>query len=155
MATEFSLTGSLRLTPKVVDTLNLTDVTDTATVAYSVTLSDGSGADQANRYWKDVRTVAAGTTATVTLSSLPLNVFTGTGTLNLAKQKVVAIRNLSATTAVTVAMGTSLTAVLAAGGVVYATNPTAAAWAAATLTLTNGGASAVDVEIHLVGVKAT
>jgi len=151
MATEFSLTGSLRLTPKVVDTLNLTDVTDTATVSYSVTLADGTGADQANRYWKDVRTVAASTTVT----ALALNVFTGTGTLNLAKQKVVAIRNLSTTTAVTVAMGTSLTAVLAAGGVVYATNPSAAGWAEDDLTLTNGGASAVDVEIHVVGVKAT
>lgn len=155
MATEFSLTGSLRLAPKVVDTLNLTDVTDTATVSYSVTMADGSGADQANRYWRDVITTAAGQTVTIDLTDLELNVFAGTGTLNLAKQKVVAIRNLSTTTAVTVAMGTSLTAVLAPGGVVYAVNPSAAGWTAASLTLTNGGGSAVDVEIHLVGVKAT
>jgi hypothetical protein len=39
--------------------------------------------------------------------------------------------------------------------VVYATNPSAAGWAEDDLTLTNGGASAVDVEIHVVGVKAT
>lgn len=155
MATVFSLTGSLRLTPKVVDTLNLTDVTDTAAINWSVTMADGSAADQANRYWKDVVTTAASQTTTLDLEDLELNVFAGTGTLNLAKQKTVAIRNLSTTTAVTVAMGTSLTAVLAPGGVVYATNPSAAGWAEDDLTITNAGGSAVDVEIHLVGVKAT
>lgn len=65
------------------------------------------------------------------------------------------VRNLSTTTAVTVALGTSLTAVLAPGGVVYGTNPSAAGWTANTLTLTNSGGSAVDVEIHLIGVRAT
>jgi hypothetical protein len=155
MAVEFSLSGSLRLTPKVVDTLNLTDVTDTATVNYAITLANGSGLDQANRYWRDVVTVAASQTLTVDLEDLDLNIFTGTGSLNLAKQKVVVLRNLSATTAVSVAMGTSLTAVLAAGGVVYATNPTAAGWAEDDLTITNAGGAAVDVEIHICGVKAT
>ena len=155
MATLFSLSGSLRLTPRVVDTLNLTDVTDTASINWAVTMADGAGADQANRYWKDVVTTAAGQSTTLDLADLELNVFTGTGSLALASQKVVVARNLSATTAVTVAMGTSLTAVLAPGGVVYATNPSAAGWAESTLTITNGGAAAVDVEIHLVGVKAT
>lgn len=155
MATLFSLSGSLRLTPRIVDTLNLTDVTDTASINWAVTMADGAGADQANRYWKDVVTTAAGQSTTLDLTDLELNVFTGTGSLALASQKVVVARNLSATTAVTVAMGTSLTAVLAPGGVVYATNPSAAGWAESTLTITNGGAAAVDVEIHLVGVKAT
>jgi methylthioribose-1-phosphate isomerase len=155
MATAFSLTGSLRLTPKVVDTLNLTDVTDTTAINWAVSMADGSAADQANRYWKDVVTIAASQTATIDLEDLELNVFTGTGTLNLASQKIALLRNLSATTAVTVALGTSLTAVLAPGGVVYATNPSAAGWAEDDLTITNAGAAAVDVEIHLVGVKAT
>ena len=155
MATLFSLSGSLRLTPRIVDTLNLTDVTDTASINWAVTMADGAGADQANRYWKDVVTTAAGQSTTLDLTDLELNVFTGTGSLALASQKVVVARNLSATTAVTVAMGTGLTAVLAPGGVVYATNPSAAGWAESTLTITNGGAAAVDVEIHLVGVKAT
>lgn len=155
MATLFSLSGSLRLTPRIVDTLNLTDVTDTASINWAVTMADGAGADQANRYWKDVVTTAAGQSTTLDLTDLELNVFTGTGSLALASQKVVVARNLSATTAVTVSMGTSLTAVLAPGGVVYATNPSAAGWAESTLTITNGGAAAVDVEIHLVGVKAT
>lgn len=155
MATLFSLTGSLRLTPRVVDTLNLTDVTDTAAINYAVTMADGAGAGQANRYWKDVVTTAASQTTTLDLTDLELNVFMGTGSLNLASQKVVVLRNLSTATAVTVAMGTSLTAVLAPGGVVYATNPSAAGWAESTLTITNGGAAAVDVEINLVGVKAT
>ena len=155
MATAFSLTGSLRLTPKIVDTLNLTDVTDTTAINWAVSMADGSAADQANRYWKDVVTTAASQTTTIDLSDLELKVFTGTGSLDLASQKTVAIRNLSTTTAVTVAMGTSLTAVLAPGGVVYATNPSAAGWAESSLTITNGGAAAVDVEIHLVGVKET
>jgi hypothetical protein len=154
MATKFSLSGSLRLTPKIVDTLSLTDVTDTAAINQSVTLLDGTGANQANRYWKDVVTVAASTTETVDLEALPLNVFGGTGTLDLVKQKVVYIRNLSATGAVTVAMGTSLTALLGPGGVLYATKPDATGWGEDDLTITNAGGAAVDVEIHLVGVKA-
>jgi hypothetical protein len=154
MATTFSLTGSLRLTPRIVDTLSLTDVTDTAAINYGITMADGAAADQANRYWKDVVTVAASTTETVDLEALDLNVFGGTGTLDMASQKVVVVRNLSAT-AISVALGTSLTATLAAGGVVYGTNPSAAGWAETSLTLTNAGGAAVDVEIHLVGVKAT
>jgi hypothetical protein len=155
MATTFSLSGSVRLTPKVVDALNLTDVTDTVAINEPITLLDGTGANQANRYWKDVVTVAASTTETVDLKALPLNVFGGTGTLNLAKQKVVYLRNRSATVSVSVAMGTSLTALLGPGGVLCATKPDATGWGEDDLTITNAGGAAVDVEIHLVGVKAT
>lgn len=155
MATTFSLSGSLRLTPKVVDTLNLTDVTDTAAINQSITLADGTGADQANRYWKDIRTVAGGATVTVNLEALPLNVFTGTGTLNLAKQKVVYVRNASATKTLTIAMGTSLTATLGPGGVLYAARPDATAWAEDSLTIANTAGAAADAEIHICGVKAT
>jgi hypothetical protein len=46
-----------------------------------------------------------------------------------------------------------VTAALNAGGVVLASS-TAAGWSETSLTLTNAGASAVSVEVYLVGVKA-
>jgi len=154
MATTFSLSGTLRVVPRLTDTLNLTDVIDTATVNLSFALADGTGADQANTYWRDVVTVAGGDTETIALDALDLNVFGGTGTLDLAAQKVVIVRNRSTTITVSVAMGTSLTATLGPGGVVYATKTDAAGWAEATLTLTNAGGSAADIELYLVGNKA-
>lgn len=153
MAASFSLAGTLRIVPSWVDTLTATTVTDTATAQIGFTLTDGTGNDQANAGWRDKITVAAGQTATVTLSALTLNLFGGTGTLSLASQKVLLARNLSTTTAVTVALGTAVTASLGPGGVVYATRP-ATGWAATTLTITNAGAAAADVELYLVGVKA-
>lgn len=154
MATTFSLSGSLRVVPRLTDTLNLTDVVDTATVNLSFALADGDGANEADTYWRDVVTVAGGDTETVDLTDLDLNVFGGTGTLDMAAQKVVIVRNRSETVAVSVAMGTSLTATLGPGGLVYATKTDAAGWAETSLTLANAGGTAADIEIYLVGVKA-
>lgn len=153
MAAKFTLTGTLRVVPTWTETLPATTVTDTGTAQYTFALADGTGNDQANAGWRDRVTTAAGQTTTISLSSLALNLFGGTGTLSLATQKIFLARNTSTTTAVTVALGTSVSANLGPGGVVYATRP-AAGWAATTLTITNGGASAVDVELYLVGVKA-
>jgi hypothetical protein len=69
------------------------------------------------------------------------------------RQKLLLIRNRSTTIGLTVALGTSVTAALNAGGVVLASS-TAAGWSETSLTLTNAGASAVSVEVYLVGVKA-
>jgi hypothetical protein len=153
VAASFTLTGSLRIQPRWVDSLNTTDVTDSATAAYTFAFADGTAANQANGYFKDVVTVAAATTTTLTMATLPLKAFGGTGTLNLAAQKLILVRNLSTTISVTVALGSLVTAALGPEGVLYVTRP-ATGWAAATLTIQNAGASAADVEIYLVGVKA-
>jgi hypothetical protein len=52
-------------------------------------------------------------------------------------------------------MGTVLTATLGPQGVVYATKPDATGWAATSLTLTNTGGTAADIELYLVGTKAS
>jgi len=154
MATTFSLSGTLRVVPRLTDTLNLTDVIDTATVNLSFALADGTGANQANTYWKDVVTVAASGSQTITLASLPLNAFGGTGTLNLAATKVLVARNRSTTATVALAMNTHVTATLGPEGTVYATKTDATGWAATSITLTNAGGTAADIELYLVGNKA-
>lgn len=154
MATEFSMTGTLRVIPRLTDTLNTTDVIDTATVNLSFTIADGTAANQANTYWKDVVTVAGNGSQTITFSSLPLNVFGGTGTLNLAATKVVIARNRSTTATVVLAMNAHVTATLGPEGVVYATKTDATGWSATSITLTNNSANAADIEIYLVGEKA-
>lgn len=153
MAASFSLTGSLRVVPRLVDSLNTTDVTDTATASYTFAIEDGTGAGQANGFFKDVITVAAGQTQTLALSALTLKAFGGTGTLNLASQKLLLVRNRSTATAVSVALGTAVTASVGPEGTLYVTQP-GTGWAASTLTLANAGGSAADVELYLVGVKA-
>lgn len=154
MATTFSMTGSLRVTPRLADELNLTDIIDTATVNLSFALADGTGASQANTYWKDVVTVAGSGSQTITLSALPLNVFGGTGTLNIAATKVLIARNRSTTATVSLAMNAHVTATLGPEGLVYATKTDATGWAATSITLTNAGATAADIELYLVGEKA-
>lgn len=102
MATEFSLSGSIRFVPKLLDTLAATAVTDTATASIALGLSDGTGDNAANAYWRDVVTIAAGASATLDLQALPLVAFGGTGSLNLATAKAILIVNQSRSRGVTV-----------------------------------------------------
>lgn len=152
MAASFSLTGSLRLDPRWTDDLNTTTVLDSARANLSFALADGDGADEADGYFKDVVTVAAAGTHTYDLTDLTRNVFGGSAGLDLAAVKVILIRNRSETAAVTVALGTSVTGSLDPLGVLYATSMETG-WAEATLTITNAGASAADVEVYLAGVQ--
>lgn len=109
MATEFSLTGSIRFVPKLLDTLAATAVTDTATASIALGLTDGTGDDAANGYWRDVVTIAAGASATLDLKALPLIAFGGTGSLNLATAKALLIVNQSRSRGVTInASGSNL-----------------------------------------------
>lgn len=165
MAASFSLTGSLRIVPRWTDELNTTTVIDTATANISFTLADGTGNDQANGYYKDVITVAAGGTATVDLRALSLNVMGGTGTLSLAKVKTLLIKNRSTTASLSVggsttnrwtALAVDATTV-GPDGVLYVSHPKAGYATSASdkvIAITNNGASAADVEIYIVGVKS-
>ena len=163
MAT-FSLSAALRVIPKWVESLAVRDVTDTTTAALSLTLEDGTGANQANAYWRDVITIAAGATTTVDLTALPLKAFGGTGTLSLAAAKLVLAVNRSDVAGVTF-NGTATNrwatfiggaATLPAGATLYATS-TAAGWTIngtnKLVTITNTGSVAATVELYFVGVK--
>ena len=165
MAASFSLAGTLRVVPSWTDDLNTTTVVDSATALLTFTLTDGTGDAQANGYYKDVVTIAAGGTANVDLRALPLNVMGGTGTLTLAKVKAILLRNRSTTATLSAGVSvanrwTALSAdLLAVGteGVFYATNVNAG-WATTAsnkvLAITNNGAAAADVELYIIGVKA-
>ncbi len=165
MAASFSLTGSLRIVPRWIDDMNTTTVTDTATANLAFTLADGTGNDQANGYFKDVITIAAGGTATVDLRSLTLTLMGGTGTLSLAKVKTLLVKNRSTAASLSVGGTTSNRwTALAAGattvgpdGVLYVSHPKAGYATTASdkvIAITNNGAAAADVELYVVGVKA-
>ena len=165
MAAEFSLTGTLRLVPRWVDDLNTTTVTDTATALLTFTLANGTGNDQADGYTKDVITIAAAGTATIDLRALTLNLFGGTGTVALAKVKTLLIKNRSTTASLSAFGSTSNRwTALAAGavtigpdGTFYVTHPKGGYATTASdkvIAITNNGASAADVELYIVGVKA-
>jgi hypothetical protein len=153
MASTFSLSGSLRISPIWVEPLDASTVTDATSALVSFAFENGTGSGQANAYWRDLVSVSATSTTTINLTALPMNVFSTAGTLDIDRQKLLLIRNRSTTIGLTVALGTSVTAALNAGGVVLASS-TAAGWSETSLTLTNAGASAVSVEVYIVGVKA-
>jgi hypothetical protein len=152
MAANFSLTGSLRLSPVWVEPLDASTVTDATTALVSLSLANGTGTGQADAYWRDLISVGAASTTTINLTALPMNVFGTAGTLDTARQKLLLIRNRSTTLGLTIALGTSATAALNPGGMVLATS-TANGWAETALTLANAGGSSVSVEVYLVGVK--
>jgi hypothetical protein len=153
MASTFSMVGSLRISPVWVEPLDASTVTDATTALASFAFENGTGTGQANAYWRDLVSVSAASTTTINLTALPMNVFGTAGTLDMDRQKLLLVRNRSTTIGLTVALGTSVTATLNAGGVVLASS-TAAGWSETSLTLTNAGASAVSVEVYIVGVKA-
>lgn len=161
MAT-FTLSGQLRIVPSWADALATTTLTDSVTVFQQLTLADGDGAGEADGYWRDVRSVSATTTDTITLASLPLSVFGGSGTLDLDELKLVYVRNLSATLPLQLRFGYPTAQVttdmmlrpgallLLSGGTALQVDSTAPT----TIEVENQGATAAQYEIVLVGVQA-
>ena len=165
MAASFSFAGTLRVVPSWVDDLNTTALTDSVTALIPFTLTDGTGSGQANGYYKDVVTIAAGATANVDLRALPLVFMGGTGTLSLASVKVLLIRNRSTTASLSAGVSvtnrwTALSAdsiAIGPEGVLYTTHLAAGLATTTTnkvLAITNNGAAAADLEVYVVGVKA-
>jgi len=165
VAASFSLAGTLRVVPSWVDELSTTALTDSVTALIPFTLTDGTAAGQANGYYKDVITIAAGGTANVDLRALPLVFMGGTGTLSLASVKVLLIRNRSTTASLSAGVSvanrwTALSAdsiAIGPEGVLYTTHLAAGLATTTTnkvLAITNNGAAAADIEVYVVGVKA-
>ena len=161
----FSLQGTLRLTPSWTDTQDVTEVTDRTSSTFTFDLADGTGLSQANAYWRDVITVAAGVTATLDLRALSLAFYGATGSLSLAKVKtlVVVNRSASAEFAVGVSATNRWTAVssgsltLGPSGIIHLTHPGNGYGTTATdkvLAITNNGAASAEVEVYVCGVKS-
>jgi len=162
VAASFSLTGTLRLDPRLVDDLNTTLVTDATRVNLTLSLTNGDGDGEADAYWRDVRTVAGGATDGIVLSTLPLSVFGGTGTLSIdqANLRLFYIRNLSETAELSIYLedDDKIPVPPSAVMLLHWPKPAALGFASTnsgTITVFNDGTSAADYEILLIGVKAT
>jgi hypothetical protein len=159
VAASFSLTGTLRLDPRWVDDLNTTLVTDATRVNLTLSLTNGDGDGEADAYWRDVRTVAAAPASDLfDITALPLSVFGGTGTLNIATLRAIYIRNLSETQELSYSIQ-GIFVPLPPLGVFFAMLPEgsgASQWLADTtdIEIQNSTATAADYEIILIGVKA-
>jgi len=159
VAASFSLTGTLRLDPRWVDDLNTTLVTDATRVNLTLSLTNGDGDGEADCYWRDVRTVAGSGQDAIDLSALPLSVFGGSGTLDMAQVRAIYVKNLSATMSIFYSTGGNLTEIPPLG-IVFLMLPEDLSindWLAGAqgIEINNFGASAADYEILLIGVKAT
>lgn len=162
MPTTFSLSGTLKVQPKWVETFGVTDVTDAATATHTAALTEGTGAGEANGYWKDQVTVPAGGTVTLDLSSLSHKVFGGTAALGFSTVKVLVV---SAAQAVAFAGSAANrwesfadgAIEIGAGGVLYAVAPQAG-WpvtpTSRIVTFGNGGAAPAVVDVYIAGVTA-
>lgn len=160
MAAEFSLTGQIRLDPRWVDDLNTTVVTDSVRVALTLVLTNGTGTAQANAYWRDVRTVAASATDTISMTTgLDLDVYGGSGTVELDpdKLRLLYVRNLSDTVTLDLVLEDVEQLRLPPAGVLLLSRPADASFAGPNggdVSIVNAAATAADYEVIIVGVQA-
>jgi hypothetical protein len=160
MASTFSMTGSLRLSPVWVEPLDASTVTDSTTALVSFAFQNGTGAGQANAYWRDLRTVAGGATDVIDLSALPLTAFGGTGTLDIATVRAVYVYNRSASSRLEYVLSDNNFSIAPQGVFLWvagslAPNPPLILDGSYALHINNPGVLAVSYEVFLIGVKAT
>jgi hypothetical protein len=161
----FAVTGRVTMNPTWSEDLDLTAIVDKTTVALSTALTDGTGNDQADAYWRDAITIAASATTNLDLRALSRQLMGGTAADTFSTVKILAIYNKA--TAGTISVGVSVSdrwTALAAGsitvgpqGVFYVAYPGGGYATAAgdqVLAITNNGASATDIDIYIVGVHA-
>lgn len=126
--TTFNLAGVVSLTPRVVDG----NATQSDAIAMQLTLADGTGAGAATAYWRGNATVAPGDTVAVDLKNLAVAKLFGTGSLNLAKVKLLMLRNTSAHTSLEIdpdaanAWAPVAPGTIGPGGMILVSEPTAA-----------------------------
>jgi hypothetical protein len=159
MATTFSLQGQLRFVPLWTDDISPSNLSDTSTFLQTLSIANGTGATQANAYWRDVRTVAANTNDLVDLTDLPQEFMGATGSLSFAGLRLIYIRNRSATIAIRFAFDpdnpTGDYCNIAPGGTyvwIGSGWPATAIQTELSLLLRNAGGSAATYEILIVGV---
>jgi hypothetical protein len=161
----FSCTGRVTMSPTWSEDLDLTAIVDKTTLSISTALTDGTGNDQADAYWRDAITIAASATTSLDLRALSRQLMGGTVDDTFAKVKILCLQNKSLTASLSV--GASVAnrwTALAAGavtvgpsGVFYVAFPLAGYTTSASdkiLAITNNGAAAADIDIYIVGVHA-
>lgn len=86
----FSQSGLFTLTPKVVDGR----VTVADAIQVRADLANGTGANQADFYWRGTVSVPNNGNGSLDLTALPVEAYEATGTVGLSKVKTMMIRNL-------------------------------------------------------------
>lgn len=128
MAQSFSLSGAVQLNPSWTDG----SATDDVAVNVALSLDNGTGVGQANSFWSNTYSVAAGQSASIDLTALAKAAFGASGSINIWKVKALLLRNLSSVTTFTVGgtptdrwggFSSSGTLVIAPDGLVLATAP--------------------------------
>lgn len=161
----FTCTGRVTMSPNWSEDLDLTAIVDRTSVSLSTALTNGTGNDQADAYWRDTITIAASATTSLDLRALSRQLMGGTATDVFAKVKMLAISNQSttATLSVGVSVADRWTALaggsiaLGPAGVFYVAYPGvgyATSAGDSMLAITNNGAAAADIDIYIVGVHA-
>lgn len=103
MPTTFSATGTIQLAPKLVDgSISWVDSLST-----SISMANGTAANQANGYWSGTLTIASDDDATIDLLDLDFTAFAAAGVVSLESVKYLAIVNQSANVSLTVEPGDS------------------------------------------------
>jgi hypothetical protein len=165
MPATFALSATLKVVPFWSDSRTATDIADTVTALHTLAIGDGTTAGNANAYWKDQLSIAAGASVTIDLRALPHKMFGGTATLSFGAVKVLMISNNSTTGSIVVggspsnrwqALATG-DVVIGQGGVFYSANPSAGWATTATtkaITITNSGSAVALVDVYVAGVKS-
>lgn len=132
---------------------------DRQTVTNTVALADGAGAGQANRVFRDTRTVAAGGVDTLNLSTLTQQMFTTTVPMSFTTVRGVTVANLSTAAGAAINVGadgdnpfTAYAQRVGRQGHFSIANPDG--WSvsgANVLRIANPGAAAVTYQITIVG----
>lgn len=95
MADTLSLDIQARLAWVFLDGLDLSTVQDDSALEFKQSITDGTGANEADKIWHDRRTLAASASETLDLSGLTHTLFGSTVTIDLAKVKCLFIKNLA------------------------------------------------------------
>lgn len=161
----FSYSSTLQIKPTWTEELDVTSVVDKVSSKFTVTLENGTGDNQADAYWKDVITLSAGGSGSLDLSALSTTFMGGTGTLNFAKVKALLVVNQSTTESITIGgtitdQWTALSAdavTVGPSGQFYMASPLSGFATSGTdkvVALANGGSTAADIEVYVIGVLA-
>lgn len=93
MADTLSLTLEAFVKWRYADTLDLSSVVDTSSMEYEQDLTDGTGANQADKFWHDTLSIGVNASVDLQLDALTQSIFGSTVTITLVKVKGIFIIN--------------------------------------------------------------
>jgi hypothetical protein len=158
MANSLAASGSTRLSWTLTDTQSVGTVSRGATISTSRTITNGSGADQANAGYTNTHIVTGATTLEFDLTGIEYNSFGSTGLVAFTAVKEILVK-VAATTGAQLFVGyaTGVTGHRVPYGgeyhlCSYTTGIVASDWAGSALRIYNPTATDVSIDIAIIGV---